>query len=54
MLPTLPWGAGQQAPLTPEYRAIFEASLADQAKRGEGNSWASGTFGGIDEASKVH
>jgi hypothetical protein len=34
---TKPWGAGQQAPLTPEYRAIFEASLADQAKGGEGN-----------------
>jgi hypothetical protein len=34
---TRPWGAGQQAPLTPEYRAIFEASLADQAKGGEGN-----------------
>jgi hypothetical protein len=34
---TKPWGAGQQAPLTPEYRAIFEASLADQARGGEGN-----------------
>jgi hypothetical protein len=34
---TKPWGNGQQAPLTPEYRAIFEASLADQAKGGEGN-----------------
>src|SRR6266446_3087110 len=34
---TKPWGAGQQAPLTAEYRAIFEASLADQAKGGEGN-----------------
>jgi len=34
---TKPWGLGQQAPLTPEYRAIFEASLADQAKGGEGN-----------------
>ncbi len=51
---TKQWGAGQQAPLTPEYRAIFEASLADQAKGGEGNSGASGTFGGLDEASKVH
>ena len=29
---TKPWGRGQQAPLTPEYQAIFEASLADQAK----------------------
>jgi len=34
---TKSWGAGQQAPLTPEYRAVFEASLADQAKGGEGN-----------------
>src|SRR5262245_26154275 len=28
---TKPWGLGQQIPLTPEYQAIFEASLADQA-----------------------
>ena len=27
---TKPIGRGQQAPLTPEYQAIFEASLADQ------------------------
>src|SRR6266478_5695392 len=27
-----PWGLGQQAPLTPEYQAVFEASLADQAQ----------------------
>ena len=27
--PTKPPGRGQQAPLTPEYRAIHEASLAD-------------------------
>jgi hypothetical protein len=33
---TKPWGAPQQAPLTPEYRAIFEASLADQAAGGHG------------------
>jgi hypothetical protein len=35
---TKPWGKGQQAPLTPEYQAIFEASLADQAKGGHGNA----------------
>jgi hypothetical protein len=46
-------GAGRRR-LTPEYRAIFEASLADQAKGSEGNSRASGIFGGINEASKVH
>ena len=32
-----PWGRGQQAPLTPEYQKVFEDSLADQAKGGEGN-----------------
>src|SRR4029077_18549083 len=35
--PTKPIGRGQQAPLTPEYQAIFEASLADQALGGTGN-----------------
>ena len=35
---TKSWGRGQQAPLTPEYQAIFEASLADQAKGGHGNA----------------
>jgi hypothetical protein len=30
-------GRGQQAPLTPEYQAIFEASMADQAAGGQGN-----------------
>jgi hypothetical protein len=34
---TKPWGLGQQLPLTPEYQAIFEASLADQAKGGHGD-----------------
>src|SRR5262245_15497208 len=27
---------GQQAPLTPEYQAVFEANLADQALGGQG------------------
>src|SRR5215510_9851376 len=39
--PTKPWGRGQQAPLTPEYQAIHEASMADQANGGQGN-WHSG------------
>jgi hypothetical protein len=39
--PTKPWGRGQEAPLTPEYQAVFEASLADQANGGQGN-WLSG------------
>jgi hypothetical protein len=34
---TKPWGFGQEAPLTPEYKAVLEASLADQAKGGQGN-----------------
>src|ERR1700676_4178669 len=34
---TRPWGFGQEAPLTPEYKAVLEASLADQAKGGQGN-----------------
>ncbi|HEY6256686.1 MAG TPA: hypothetical protein VIY51_12915 [Xanthobacteraceae bacterium] len=35
---TKPWGNGQEAPLTPEYQAILEASMADQAKGGLGYS----------------
>jgi hypothetical protein len=35
---TKPMGLRQEAPLTPEYQAIFEASLRDQAKGGQGNS----------------
>ena len=31
-----PWGRGQEAPLTPEYEKVYEESLADQAKGGEG------------------
>jgi hypothetical protein len=31
-----PWGRGQDAPLTPEYQKVFEDSLADQARGGEG------------------
>ena len=34
--PTKPPGAAQRPPLTPEYQAIFEASLADQAAGGQG------------------
>jgi len=33
---TKPPGRAQQAPLTPEYQAMFEASLADQAAGGQG------------------
>jgi len=34
---TKPPGRGQQAPLTPEYQAIFEANLAEVAKGGFGD-----------------
>jgi hypothetical protein len=33
-----PPGLGQQAPLTPEYQKVLEASLADQARGGQGNN----------------
>jgi hypothetical protein len=35
--PTRPRGTGQQAPLTAEYQAILDASVADQARGGQGN-----------------
>ena len=31
-----PAGRGQEAPLTPEYQTIYEATLADQAAGGQG------------------
>jgi hypothetical protein len=37
--PSKPAGLAQQAPLTPEYQAIFEASLKDQAAGGHGNNY---------------
>jgi hypothetical protein len=39
--PTKPWGLGQEAPLTPEYQKVLEASVADQAGGGQGN-WHTG------------
>jgi hypothetical protein len=35
--PSKPSGRGQQAPLKPEFRVVLEASLAEQAKGGQGN-----------------
>jgi hypothetical protein len=35
---TKPMGLAQEAPLTAEYQAIFEASVKDQANGGQGNS----------------
>jgi hypothetical protein len=35
---TKPQGKGQQAPLTPEYQAIYAESLADQAQGGQGTT----------------
>jgi len=40
-----PEGRGQQAPLTNEYQAIYEANLADQAEGGPGN-WPGSTCRG--------
>jgi hypothetical protein len=40
--PTKSWGLGQEAPLTPEYLKVLEASLADQAKGGQGG-WPTGS-----------
>jgi hypothetical protein len=37
--PSKPAGLAQQAPLTAEYQAIFEASLKDQAAGGHGNNF---------------
>lgn len=39
--PTKPWGLGQEAPLTPEYQKVLEASIAEQENGGQGN-WNSG------------
>jgi hypothetical protein len=35
-VPERPRGLGQEAPLTPEYQAIFEANLKDMAEGGQG------------------
>jgi hypothetical protein len=40
--PYKPWGVGQEAPLTPEYKAVHAESLADQAAGGQGN-WLTGS-----------
>src|SRR5271163_3831925 len=34
---TKPLGLAQKPPLTPEYQAVFEASMADQREGGQGN-----------------
>jgi hypothetical protein len=36
--PSKPPGAGQEVPFTPEYQAIFEANLRDQAAGGQGTA----------------
>ena len=35
--PTKPYGPGQQAPLTEEYKKVYEANLTEQAEGGLGN-----------------
>jgi hypothetical protein len=37
--PTKPQRRGQNPPLTPEYQAVFEASIADQDAGGQGNDF---------------
>ena len=39
--PSKPWGLGEEAPLTPEYQAIYEANIKDQAAGGTGTNGAS-------------
>jgi hypothetical protein len=34
--PSKPWGPGQEAPLTPEYQALFDANVKDQEEGGQG------------------
>ncbi len=34
--PSKPFGRGEEAPLTPEYQAIYEANLADMERGGQG------------------
>lgn len=41
---TKSWGFGQDAPLTSEYKAVLEASMADQARGGQGNFTGSSCF----------
>src|SRR6185295_18436612 len=36
--PNKRWGTTQDAPLTPEYEALFKANLADQAAGGQGTN----------------
>ena len=36
--PTSCWGTTQTAPMTPEYKAMFEANLVDQAAGGQGTN----------------
>jgi hypothetical protein len=39
--PSKPWGLGEEAPLTPEYQAIYQANLDEQAAGGPGTNGAS-------------
>ena len=39
--PAKPRGRGEEAPLTAEYRAIFEANLIDQAEGGQARTGSS-------------
>jgi hypothetical protein len=47
---TKPSGLAQETPVTPEYRALWEASIADQYKGGPGTRGATCRGGGIPHA----
>src|SRR5579871_6839989 len=48
--PTKPSGFGQETPVTPEYRALWAASIADQYAGGPGARVATCRGGGIPHA----
>jgi hypothetical protein len=54
--PTKPSGQGQQAPLTAEYQAIFDANLADQEAGGQGTNITHSCLPGgmVRDMSAVH
>jgi hypothetical protein len=54
--PTKPSGRGQQAPLTAEYQAIFDANIADQEAGGQGTNMTHSCLPGgmVRDMSAVH
>ena len=52
--PSKPFGRGEQAPLTPEYQAIYEANLADMERGGQGIDRRAGARPGDGRRSRNH